>query len=116
MSETSTAQHDPAAAHSDLLRELTSPQRDAVVAALRHSAASGWPASRASVSSLVAYTKGQITSREYAVQILVGLGFADAQTAAALVELRSRRPESQPATRATSHYDASTGFDFLFDR
>ena len=116
MSETSTAQHDPAAAHSDLLQGLTPPQRDAVVAGIRHSAASGWPASRASVSSLVAYAMGRITSREYAVQILVALGFADAQTAAALVELRTRRPEPQPAARPTSHYDAATGFDFLFGR
>jgi hypothetical protein len=112
MSETTTAQHqDPSLEHADLLQELTASQREVVAAALRQSASAGWPASRESVRILVAYARGRISSREYAAQILVALGYADAHTAAALLP-----PSPPPPAQPTSRFDASSGFDFLYDR
>lgn len=94
---------------SDLLHELAPVQREAVVAAIQHSASTGCPASRESIGILVAYALGRISSREYAVQIMVALGFADTQTAATLVA----PPAPPQAERSTTKFNAEAGYDFL---
>jgi hypothetical protein len=112
MSETTTAQHqDPSLEHADLLQELTARQREAVTSALRQSVSSGWPASRESVRILVAYAQGRISSQEYAAQILAALGYADARGATA-----DLAPSPPPPAQSTSRFDASSGFDFLYNR
>jgi hypothetical protein len=68
---------DPATQWSAELGRLDARRRDAVVAALRHSAATGWPAGRAAVELLVAYAIGEITPRAYATGILQTLGIHD---------------------------------------
>lgn len=107
---------DPAVLWADLLQELVGPRLEATVAALRHSANSGWPASRESVVSLIAYAQGRIGSMEYAAQTLVALGLADVQTAAAL--LRMVRAPAPPPTSALptqpTTIDAGVGAEFLF--
>lgn len=119
MSETTTApQNDPEHEWADLLRSLTLPQRRAVLSTLERSAASGWPATRAGVESLVAYATGRITAKEYAAQSLVALGYADIQTANALLDSAS---EAKPIARVeptepTGRFDASVGYDFLYER
>lgn len=45
-------------------------RREAVIAALRHSADTGWPASGDAVGLLVSYALSEITAREYAERIL----------------------------------------------
>jgi hypothetical protein len=111
---------DPAVQWADLLHELSGARRDAAIAALRHSANSGWPASRASVVSLVAYAQGRITAAEYAARTLVDLGLADAQTAPALLRAVSTpAPQSAPAPTGqipSSAMDATAGAEFLFGR
>ena len=102
---------DPSVEWSELLHGLTDAQRHAVEDSLRHSAVSGWPASRDAVSSLVAYAMGRISSREYAVQIMVSLGFAEAHTAAAMLAKRSQHTVDTPSP--SSHFDAGLGADFL---
>lgn len=97
-----TQTQDPAEQWADLLRELTGRRRDAAVSALRHSAASGWPASRESVVSLIAYAQGRITARDYAAQTLISLGLADAHTAPLLLRAASAPAVQPPPTREES--------------
>lgn len=111
-----TPTYDPGTEWADLLDGLTAKQRQAVIDALRHSAESGWPASRGAVLNLVAYAEGRITAKQYAAQMLVELGHADLQTARALLETSA--PQSVDATTPRSgpvsgHLDASAGSDFL---
>jgi hypothetical protein len=99
----------------DLLQELRGPCRDAAIAALRRSAEAGWPASRASVASLVAYALGRISAAEYAAETLVSLGLADAHTAPVLLHVA---PKAAPAAErvlpiASSAMDAGIGAEFL---
>ncbi len=120
MTETTTSPLEhPEHEWADLLRGLTLPQRRAVLHTLQQSAVSGWPATRAGVESLVAYATGRITAKEYAAQSLVALGYADIQTANALLD--TAPPEAQPATRVespepTGRFDANAGYDFLYER
>ena len=67
---------DPGLRLSALLEGLFGRRRDAVSAALRHSAESGYPASTEGVRLLVAYAQGHISSRQYAVRILAALSWA----------------------------------------
>src|SRR4051794_21284357 len=96
---------------SDLVDGLRGSQREAVISALQHSAATGWPPSREAVRALLDYALGRITSQEYAAQILVVLGYADAQTANALIARRPRLPAK--AEPGPSPFDAGAGADFL---
>lgn len=119
MSETSAVRRpDPEHEWADLLRGLTLPQRRAVLGTLERSAASGWPATRAGVESLVAYATGRISAKEYAAQSLVALGYADIQTANALLDSASEaKPEPRvESTEPTGRLDASAGYDFLYER
>ncbi len=100
---------------SDLLDELMPTQRHVVAQALRSSAHAGWPASREVARSLVDYARGRITSQEYAVQVLVALGYADPETAAALIVQRSR-PSARVTQRPVTRFDADVGYDFLSGR
>jgi hypothetical protein len=108
---------DPAVEWADLLHELVGTRREAALSALRQSATSGWPASRESVISLVAYAQGRITAEEYAVQTLVSLGLADARTAPLLLRaVAAPTPEPQPVPVrpiASSAIDATAGAEFL---
>jgi hypothetical protein len=108
---------DPAERWADLLQELRGPCRDAAVAALRRSAEAGWPASRESVVSLVAYALGRISAAEYAAQSLVSLGLADAHTAPVLLHAVPTPPAAPAAERAlpiaSSAIDAGIGAEFL---
>ncbi len=108
MSDTTTASgHDPASEWSELLRELAPARRDAVAAALRSSATSGWPATRAMVISLIAYAQGTISAQEYAGQVMVALGYAT-DTAVVAARLPSTAPLPGPGLRQTgSRFDAS---------
>lgn len=117
-----TQTQDPAEQWADLLRELRGRRHEAAVSALRQSASSGWPASRDSVVSLVAYAQGRISSVEYAEQTLVSLGLADAHTARLLLRAASapatqyaREPAYVRPTR-TSGMDATVGEEFLSGR
>ncbi|MCW2752347.1 MAG: hypothetical protein JWR83_3457 [Aeromicrobium sp.] len=113
---------DPAVEWADLLQELVGKRRDAAVSALRQSAESGWPASRESVITLVAYAQGRITADEYAVQTLVSLGLADARTAPLLLRevaapAPQPTPEPVPLRRIPSSLiDATAGSEFLSNR
>ena len=118
-----TQAQDPADQWADLLQDLNGRRREAAVSALRHSAASGWPASRDSVVSLVAYAQGRITAEEYAAQILVSLGLADAHTAPQLLRASARAttyapPRESPSVRPmrSSAIDATAGAEFLSGR
>jgi len=104
---------DPAVEWADLLHELSGRRLDAVVAALRHSAGSGWPASRESVASLVAYAQGRISADEYAAQTLVALGLADAQTARALLHSVPSPRRTAPERSVRGAMDATAGSEFL---
>lgn len=104
---------DPSVEWADLLRELSGSRLDAAVAALRHSATSGWPASRESVASLVAYAQGRISADEYAAQTLVALGLADAQTARTLLHAVPSPRRSAPELATRSSMDATAGSEFL---
>jgi hypothetical protein len=64
---------DPAERWAHLLGGLEGARRESVISALRHSAASGWPATEDGVRLLVAYAQGEIDAQDYAVQILVAL-------------------------------------------
>jgi len=66
--------HDPAHRWSTLLDGLNRRQRDAMVAALRQSDESGFPATAEGVRILVAYAQGQITAQQYATQMSIALG------------------------------------------
>jgi hypothetical protein len=114
---------DPAVEWADLLQELVGKRRDAAVSALRQSATSGWPASRDSVISLVAYAQGRITADEYAAQTLVSLGLADARTAPLLLRAVAAPAPAAPAPQpvaarpvASSTIDGSAGAEFLSHR
>jgi hypothetical protein len=78
---------DPAAQWSRHLSRLHGRLLHAVVEALRHSAASGVPASEEEVRLLVAYALGEITSRDYAAGVLAALGLADPAPRAAPAEV-----------------------------
>jgi hypothetical protein len=118
-----TQTQDPADQWADLLQELTGRRRNAAVSALRQSAMTGWPASRESVASLVAYAQGRISSREYAAQTLVSLGLADAHTAPQLLRAAAEPEpthhyapprESAPVrSMRSSAIDANAGAEFL---
>ncbi len=114
MSDTATAPgHDPAAQWADLLRHLAPVRREAVVAALRNSSSSGWPAPHATVLSLVAYAQGEISAQQYAAQVLVALGyFTDLAAAATSLSVQSRAPEPV-VPRPIGRFDASVGADLL---
>lgn len=118
MSETTAPTHNPEHEWADLLRGLSLPQRKAVLSTLQQSAVSGWPATREAVESLVAYAAGRITSKEYAAQTLVALGYADIQTANALLATSPVTPPvtSAPSPDSTGRFDAGRGYDFLFER
>lgn len=77
------------------LSRLDGRRRDAVVAALRHSADSGWPASSEAVELLVSYAVGEITARDYADGILAALGGQDGGIAA--LELPPAAPSAYVA-------------------
>jgi hypothetical protein len=117
-----TQTQDPADQWADLLQELTERCRQAAVSALRHSATSGWPASRDSVMSLVAYAQGRITAGEYAAQTLVSLGLADPRTAPLLLRASATTayapPRESPSVRPmrSSAIDATAGAEFLSGR
>jgi hypothetical protein len=117
-----TQTQDPAHQWADLLQELTGRRREAAVSALRHSATSGWPASRESVVSLVAYAQGRITAGEYAAQTLVSLGLADPHTAPLLLRASATTthapPRESPSVRPmrSSAIDATAGAEFLSGR
>ena len=119
-----TQTQDPAEQWADLLQELNGRRREAAVSALRHSATSGWPASRDSVISLVAYAQGRITAGEYAAQTLVSLGLADAHTAPMLLGAAAAAtpayapPRESPSVRParSSSMDAAAGGEFLSGR
>ena len=97
MNSSTTGRSEPRVDWSDLVDDVRGPQRDAVMSALQHSASTGWPASRETARALVDYAQGRISSQEYAVQILVALGYADAHTAGALIAQRSQRPATPAA-------------------
>jgi hypothetical protein len=119
-----TQTQDPADQWADLLHELSARRREAAVSALRHSSTSGWPASRESVLSLVAYAQGRITSGEYAAQTLVSLGLSDAHSAPLLLRAASEQaptyapPRESPSVRPmrSSAMDATAGAEFLTGR
>ncbi len=71
------AHQDPAKQWSGHLARLDGARRDAVIAALRHSAETGWPASGEAVALLAAYATGEISARDYADGILASLGAPD---------------------------------------
>jgi hypothetical protein len=117
-----TQTQDPADQWADLLHELNGRRRDAAVAALRRSATSGWPASRDSVISLVAYAQGRITASEYAAQTLISLGLADANTAPLLLRAAASStpqyapPETTSLRPSRSGIDPAVGAEFLSGR
>ncbi|MCW2799724.1 MAG: hypothetical protein JWQ70_1196 [Aeromicrobium sp.] len=116
-----THTQDPAVEWTDLLQELSGRRLEAAVSALRQSARSGWPASRDSVVSLVAYAQGRISADEYAAQTLVSLGLADPQTARALLHSvpsprRTTPAQPAPARPVRASMDANAGSEFLMGR
>ena len=113
MTDTAAWKQHPGMEWSELLQGLAPALREAVSAAIQHSASSGWPPSRESIGILVAYAQGRITAREYAVQTLVALGYADAQTASALVGQQASSTETR-TDKPTSRFNADAGYDFLF--
>lgn len=64
---------NPSVPWADRLGRLDRPLRDAVSAALRHSAETGWPAPDDVVEPLVAYALGEITAHEYSRRVLLAL-------------------------------------------
>ncbi len=72
---------DPALQWSGHLGRLEGIRRDGVIAALRHSADAGWPASGEAVELLVSYALGEITARDYAAGILAALSRQDGRIA-----------------------------------
>lgn len=98
---------DPAEQWGHLLNGLSVSVREAVLASLRHSADSGWPATTDSVQLLVAYAEGRIDSRTYAAETLRVLGLdrpAPAPTHQTAPEPSTyQRPYVEPA--APSAYD-----------
>lgn len=98
--------HDPAETWSRQLDRLAGVRRDAVVAALRHSAETGWPASQDAVELLVRYALGEISARDYAAGIVGTLGIVTDRDAARDAEpvraagepppTHTRAPEAAP--------------------
>jgi len=110
---------DPAVQWAGQLARLDELRHQAVVAALRHSDATGWPASGEAVALLVSYALGEITARDYATGILHSLGVTNRDLAVLDVPPPSRSAyvvsdvdaPVDPATRrapqrATSREDA----------
>lgn len=87
---------DPATEWAGHLNRLDGARRDAVVAALRHSAATGWPASEAGVELLVAYALGEITSQQYARGLMRSWGGSQPGPAVESVAPRAQRPPPPP--------------------
>lgn len=87
------------------LSRLEGTRRDAVIAALRHSDATGWPAPGEAVELLVSYALGEITAHDYATGILHTLGMDDRASRTHPVAPASTSPhpaavESVPAAEA----------------
>jgi hypothetical protein len=99
---------DPAVRWSALLSSLDGRRREAVVSALRSSAASGHPASEDAVRLLVAYAEHRITASDYAQRMITSMGLAPGSVPAAPVEAAEPAPEPEapePSRRASPTRD-----------